>query len=60
LEPSHTASPEYWRKRAEGLRTLAMETHNGSAKETVLRIAREYDDLAQKAEASTSDLAGQK
>jgi hypothetical protein len=38
--------PEYWRKRAKVVRALVKNMHEPEAKEMVLRIAQEYEDLA--------------
>ena len=42
--------PEYWRKLAEDARTKAEETLDPEFKERMLRIAKEYDWLANLAE----------
>ena len=42
--------PEHWRDRAREKRALAERLRNDLAKETILRIADDYERLAQRAE----------
>ncbi len=42
-------SSDYWRERAEEARARAEGMHDAGAKETLLRIARTYDAMAQRA-----------
>ena len=42
--------PEYWRKRAKVVRALVENMPEPEAKEMMLRIAQEYEDLAKVAE----------
>jgi len=43
-------APEHWRKRAEEARTIAEVMTDNFARETMLDIARQYDELAERAE----------
>jgi hypothetical protein len=43
--------PEHWRDRAREKRELAERLRNEQAKQTVLRVANEYERLAEQAEA---------
>jgi hypothetical protein len=43
-------TPEYWRKRAEEVRTIALDMFDPRARETLLRIADDYESLAKRAE----------
>lgn len=42
--------PEHWRNRAEEARTLADQMNEEPSKQMMLRIAAEYDRLAERAE----------
>ena len=42
--------PEHWRNRAEEARTIAEQMSDRDAIATMLHVAGEYEDLAQKAE----------
>jgi hypothetical protein len=39
--------PEHWRARAEEARILASQEHDPKTKDAILRIAEEYEHLAQ-------------
>lgn len=42
-------SSEHWRKRAEELRILAADTTDAEEKELLLKLAADYEHLAQRA-----------
>ena len=42
--------PEHWRARAEEARTIAEAMRDAQARESMLRVALEYENLAQRAE----------
>ena len=41
--------PAHWQRRAREMRSLAREIKDKAAQETMLRIAREYERLAERA-----------
>jgi hypothetical protein len=49
--PSHIFDdPKHWRQRAQEARALAEQMPDAESKEAMLRIARDYERLAQQAE----------
>jgi hypothetical protein len=49
VRPSIANNPDHWRKRAEEMRMLANEIKDTLSKETMLRIADDYERLAKRA-----------
>jgi hypothetical protein len=49
LATSFVNDPEHWRNRAEEARTLADQMSDETSKQTMLRIAADYDRLAERA-----------
>jgi hypothetical protein len=49
--------PEHWRDRAREKRALAERLRNELAKQTMLRIANDFDRLAERAEERSRTLA---
>jgi hypothetical protein len=45
-----TDDPEYWRKRAEEARAIAVQMSDAHNKAIMLGIAQDYEKLAQRAE----------
>jgi hypothetical protein len=45
-----TLSPEYWRQRAERVRKAAEELFDQQSRETLARIANDYELVAKRAE----------
>jgi hypothetical protein len=42
--------PEYWQSRADKVRAIADEMFDPHSRETLLRIAKDYDSLAKRAQ----------
>ena len=59
MAASFINDPEHWRKRAEEARTLADQMNDEKSKQTMLRIAADYDRLAERAEGRTKDFDSQ-
>ena len=47
--------PDYWRKRAEEARAIAVQMVNAHTKATMLAIAQDYEKLAKRAEQQIGD-----
>ena len=50
MPASFINDPEHWRHRAEEMRTLADDMKDEISKQMMLRIAQDYERLAQRAE----------
>ena len=53
-QASHINDPPYWRERARHMRSMAEGATDTEARETMLRVAKEYDRLAERAELRSS------
>jgi hypothetical protein len=53
MPPHPITDPEHWRQRAQEMRDLAAEVQDPLFKQTMLRIAADYDRLATRAEERT-------
>jgi len=49
MPASFVNNPKHWEERAADMRALARQMSDGEAKETMLRIAKDYEKLAQRA-----------
>ena|SRR5262245_60667793 len=52
--PIFINDPEHWRERAEGARKFAEQMTDDAAKQAMLRIAEDYEKLAERAAARAS------
>ena len=57
MAKSLVSNPGHWRNRAEETRLLAADMLDPVAKETMLRIAMDYDQLARRAEERSAETA---
>jgi hypothetical protein len=55
MSGSDRLPPEYWRTRADKVRAIADEMFDLQSRETLLRIAKEYESLAKRAEERLTD-----
>jgi hypothetical protein len=55
-----TSDPEHWRQRAAQMRLLAKESNDLDAKATMLRIADDYDHLAERADMRSEESKGKR
>jgi hypothetical protein len=55
--PSIIHDPQHWRQRAEEARAIADQLNNPQSKEAMLRIAKDYERLAARAEQRMKDKA---
>jgi len=49
MPASFINDPEHWRRRAEEARTIAEQMSDSPSKEAMLRIAKDYERLAERA-----------
>jgi hypothetical protein len=56
MPASFINDPKHWRDRAEEMRRIASEMVDEKSKQTMLRIAKDYDKLAQRAEERSGGL----
>lgn len=49
-QASHINDPAHWRERAKQMRAMAEDVRETEAKEAMLRVAKEYDRLAERAD----------
>jgi hypothetical protein len=58
MPASSINDPEHWRARAEEMRRLAEDINDAATKEMMLRIARDYETLAVRAEERSTPAEG--
>jgi hypothetical protein len=56
MPASFINDPKHWRDRAAEMRSLAAQTADGDSKRAMVRIAEDYDTLAQRAEERSAGL----
>jgi hypothetical protein len=54
MPASFINDPEHWRERAEGARKFAEQMTDDTAKQAMLRIAEDYEKLAERTAARAS------
>lgn len=50
MADSHINDPSHWRERARAMRKLAEDMEDGEARKNLLKVAADYDRLAERAE----------
>jgi hypothetical protein len=55
MPASHISDPEHWRARARQARAQAEQMADAQAKEAMLRVAKDYEKLAQRAAARSRE-----
>jgi hypothetical protein len=60
MPASFINEPKHWRDRAEEMRTLAEVMKDQISREMILRIAQDYEKLAQRAEERSKDVSQSK
>jgi len=50
MPASFINNPAHWRQRAEEARTIAEQMNDSQSKDAMLRIAKDYEHLAERAE----------
>ena len=58
MPASFVNNPKHWEERAADMRALAGQMSDGEAKKTMLRIAKDYEKLAQRASAASARAIG--
>jgi len=55
MPASYINDPKHWRDRADEMRAFVDEFENPAARDSILRIANDYEKLARRAERRSSD-----